>query len=877
MTTYNTEWKTNQLYQNIIDSSILNNEYNINSTQKIINLFDDKLLFDFIYNQIKTYGGDYQVNIDFDNFIFAFNNNLINTFIFDNIKIKGDGNCLFYSLSYALTSTIDNYENIKKDINDYIKNNYNRNQYFVETALFDRIKRYLKEIKNDPNDGPKYNRYLQQLSNSNTNYNYNANNEEKIINKINFDDKSDDEIVNIFNNFKLNDTVFGDEIDIQTFINLKDYNIITIKPDLSITPYILPKNKKVIFLYNHNSNNDRNRSNNHFSLLLLDSINIDQKNCIINPTHKEDLQYNMIDNNNKNIFISKYETYLIFHDIHKSINININNYNILNNKYIQELKKNALEQFLNKKDNYIKYYKHSKTDTKIINEVVDTNIKLNFEIVPNVYIIDGTKLNTDSHINLFHHYAIFDSTNIQKNNEDNITIKKSFPLIEVINLNDINNFTLDNQHQNAQVIEYNQDHNFNITELHYHDKGNLSPNTMTIKVNRNQFADGISICIDLIGTKIIITYFLIIFNQSINNQIKKIKDITNFKEYLNGLSVLFLSNNLNNFDADHLNKIYETFNKYLLPDNILDKLEKYDTNQLKTKTESNSNSQDFNTNYLKSNINKKKESIINYLNKYNISNVTIGIFGIIIINFLFLLNTNEENNIDLLTKTILHAFSVILFEVIFNNNVNDFQKIIFSFITGLFFYSRQDDTQNGGKSSGQNSVNSLNNIKKTLIENLITIFTKLINSNNHTKENLLKIIDSEFNKQKITNQLYINYDKKDEEEINITNSIYYKEFNKLKQNNINLSSNINNKILSIIKKIELIKKSIDKEYNIIIEYNKILSGLKSNNSNTFNNDINFSNKNLNYETMSNYINNYKKLIKHENKNIKLLESIFINL
>ena len=160
-----------------------------------------------------------------------------------------------------------------------------------------------------------------------------------------------------------------------------------------------------------------------------------------------------------------------------------------------------------------------------------------------------------------------------------------------------------------------------------------------------------------------------------------------------------------------------------------------------------------------------------------------------------------------------------------------------------------------------------------------TIFTKLINSNNHTKENLLLIINSEFNEENISDKQYIYQKDEDkfEEEIDITNSIYYKEFNKIKQNNINLSSNINNKILSIIKKIELIKKSIDKEYKTIIEYNNIISGLRYNNSDTFNDNINFSNKNLNYNTMSEYINNYKKLIKDENKNIKYLKTIYYNI
>jgi hypothetical protein len=293
-----------------------------------------------------------------------------------------------------------------------------------------------------------------------------------------------------------------------------------------------------------------------------------------------------------------------------------------------------------------------------------------------------------------------------------------------------------------------------------------------------------------------------------------------------------------------------------------------------------------------------KQNIYTFLNKYNISSITIIMFLGIITKFIYRLFSNKpkENNKKTITRKIIEALGTILFEIIFNEikNLLTFKNIIIIFITGLFKINFVPNLFGGHISSGNINISKENinlskeNINlskeqnKTMMNYLInlftTIFTKLINSNNHTKENLLLIINSEFYEENISDKQYIYQIQKDEEdEIDITNSIYYKEFNKIKQNNINLSSNINNKILSIIKKIELIKKSIDKEYKTIIEYNNIISGLRHDSSDTFNDDINFSNKNLNYNTMSEYINNYKKLIKDENKNIKYLKTIYYNI
>ena len=379
----------------------------------------------------------------------------------------------------------------------------------------------------------------------------------------------------------------------------------------------------------------------------------------------------------------------------------------------------------------------------------------------------------------------------------------------------------------------------------------------------------------------------------------------------------FVLNNFNDLyvlytEFDHVKKTNENLGMTLHPTNkiIQDpysniRLDRpYYRLEINGPTRTNSNP---NTN-LNPNPNPKSiyNDILNFLKQYNISNVVIlSSIPILIIFYNNLFNSNK-NKKEIISKSIITSFSNILYQIfiITKEKYNDIKTTISNFINEFFnifnnlITSSNKKSLYGGKSNlselhyninysyinliGGNSStdnNNLNNIQNTLINKLVIIFTKLFNSNNHTQENLLLIIDSiednQLNQDNNITQTYINYSKEDDEEIDITNSIYYKEFNKIKQNNTNLSSTINNKILSIIKNIELLKRSIDKEYNTIIEYSKIISGINS--KDFFNDDINFSNKHLNYNTMSNYVNNYKRLIKNENKNIQILNNIFINL
>lgn len=365
----------------------------------------------------------------------------------------------------------------------------------------------------------------------------------------------------------------------------------------------------------------------------------------------------------------------------------------------------------------------------------------------------------------------------------------------------------------------------------------------------------------------------------------------------------FVLNNLNDLyvlytEFDHVKKTNENLGMTLHPTNKIiqdpysnQRLDRpYYRLEINGPTRTNSNP---NTN-LNPNPNPKSiyNDILNFLKQYNISSqVIISSIPILIIFYNNLFNSNK-NKKEIISKSIITSFSNILYQIFIRikEKYNDIKTTISNFINGFFnIFNNLITSSNkkslyggnysyinliGGNSSTDNT--NLNNIKNTLINKLVIIFTKLFNSNNHTQENLLLIIDSieDYQVNNIT-RTHINYSKEDDEEIDITNSIYYKEFNTIKQNNTNLSSTIINKILSIIKKIELLKRSIDKEYNIIVEYSKIISGINS--KDFFNDDINFSNKHLNYKTMFNYVNNYKRLIKHENKNIQVLKNIFINL
>jgi hypothetical protein len=186
-----------------------------------------------------------------------------------------------------------------------------------------------------------------------------------------------------------------------------------------------------------------------------------------------------------------------------------------------------------------------------------------------------------------------------------------------------------------------------------------------------------------------------------------------------------------------------------------------------------------------------------------------------------------------------------------------------NFINKLFAYV--------GYSIQVGGSNTNKSFKDKIINKVIINLVEWINSNDQSIEHLKFIIEknksSKNNKSIIkSNTDYIKFYKN----IDITKSKYFKEYNKIKSNiQFKLSINTNNKILSIITKIEKLKKEIDEQYENIIEYNKIISGIESKKiCNII--DINGINEN----TIHNCVNNYKKLIKKTNTKIEKIKYIF---
>lgn len=141
------------------------------------------------------------------------------------------------------------------------------------------------------------------------------------------------------------------------------------------------------------------------------------------------------------------------------------------------------------------------------------------------------------------------------------------------------------------------------------------------------------------------------------------------------------------------------------------------------------------------------------------------------------------------------------------------------------------------------------------------------------------------NKTSNSNQEKLNYIIDKEEIIDIKKSKYFTELKEL-QNKLSfkLSSKLLNKAELIIRELEENKQKLDQEYENIIKYNNIMNG-KANIFNTqsyiINKNIQTINKDFINDIISNYsdaykasLNNYKKLIKVENKHKQKLDYIF---
>ena len=255
-----------------------------------------------------------------------------------------------------------------------------------------------------------------------------------------------------------------------------------------------------------------------------------------------------------------------------------------------------------------------------------------------------------------------------------------------------------------------------------------------------------------------------------------------------------------------------------------------------------------------------------FYNNYNLKPNTIimlvGLISYLMYNF----DINSINLVEAEDYTVA-ILSLIICEII-SPNESIFTTVT-NFINQLFIYIGLS-TQSGGSNSNES-------FKDKIINKIVINLTELINSNDQSIEHLKIIIEKnksiKKNKLTIKSNTNTNINTNIDENIDITKSKYFEEYNKIKLNiPYKLSTNTNNKILSIITKIEKLRNQVDNQYDNIIEYTKIISGLESKKvCNII--DINGHNR-ITENTIHNCVNDYKKLIKKTNIKVDSLNGIF---
>ena len=259
----------------------------------------------------------------------------------------------------------------------------------------------------------------------------------------------------------------------------------------------------------------------------------------------------------------------------------------------------------------------------------------------------------------------------------------------------------------------------------------------------------------------------------------------------------------------------------------------------------------------------------NYNNLHLIDNKNyiIGVLCLIIYKFII-------PNLDI--KTQITSFIIILF-TIYKKYIN-ISSNNFSLNGGSGYASRMSEGKRSGYASrmpeGKRS-NILLELQNYIINKLTKIFNELFKIPNYSLDDLKNIIkqnkDIEISNKLYTNQINTINNFNEIDNFDIHNSKYLLAFNKIK-NNIpyNLSSSINNKILSIIKKIEYNKNLINQQYKQLFDYTNVLKNVKSNEICNNNNLTN----NIDENTINNCLDEYNKLIKNKQKNVKKIKIIF---
>ena len=287
-----------------------------------------------------------------------------------------------------------------------------------------------------------------------------------------------------------------------------------------------------------------------------------------------------------------------------------------------------------------------------------------------------------------------------------------------------------------------------------------------------------------------------------------------------------------------------------------------------------------------------KEDIMNEINKMNRSLfptiISKLIISVLIISLTGLLISGYNIDYKTIKKYIMITFIILIFEYYRGNNLFGGSLESSNFKGGSLNASHLPD----GIQSLKN-ITDINkfydvykknylqkvNIKNINVSSYIQNISNYFNSNQSSENQIIITALSYFNLSDISKEVelqILNLNKEDaktksntnfqdemrfqEEDINIDEKEIYKKY---KEITASLAGNLSKKskelLLKKIKDLEILKKKINNQYNEIIEYTKLLSGVNNNNIMNLDNT-------LSEQTIHDYVTNYKKLIKKENKN-----------
>jgi hypothetical protein len=218
----------------------------------------------------------------------------------------------------------------------------------------------------------------------------------------------------------------------------------------------------------------------------------------------------------------------------------------------------------------------------------------------------------------------------------------------------------------------------------------------------------------------------------------------------------------------------------------------------------------------------------------------------------YLFYKEELKDFDIVTSVL----TLVIVELISPDKENIFDTVS-NFVKTLIYSNK---ILSGGS---KNTINSWNNYINKIIEQVTINLTQWYMSNDHSIENLKSIIKLNSSKKLIKYEYIKDFEHHLDELEHIKTNKYYKNLLELlNSTNTKLSPDLINKILKLILNKQKVEKLIDDQFIKITEYTKILAGLKSDKiCNIYDLNIN----GITEQTMSNCINDYKKLIKKKSQ------------